>query len=61
MLTLPRKISNNLTLCLKELEKEQTEYKVSKIKGIINNRAEIETRKTIFKRLTKLRVGSLKR
>lgn len=39
MLTLPGKTSNILTLCL-ELEKK-TEPKVSKIKGIIINRAEI--------------------
>lgn len=56
MLTLPGKTSNILTLCL-ELEKK-TEPKVSKIKGIIINRAEIsdkEKKKTPnFKRLIKL-------
>ena len=48
-----RKISNNLTLHLKELEKEeQTKPKVSRRKGIIKFRAEIneiETKKTIAK------------
>ena len=46
-----RKISNNLTLHLKELEKEeQTKPKVSRRKEIIKIRAEIneiETKKTI--------------
>ena len=44
---------NNLTLCLKELEKEeQTKPKVSRRKEVIKNRAEInevETKKTIAK------------
>ena len=43
---------NNLTLHLKELEKEQTKPKVSRIKKIIKIRAEIneiETKKTIAK------------
>ena len=47
-----RKISNNLTLQLKELEKEQTKPKVSRRKEIIKIRAEIneiETKKTIAK------------
>ena len=48
-----RKISNNLTLHLKELEKEeQTKPKVSRRKEIIKIRAEIneiETKKTIAK------------
>ena len=45
-----RKISNNLTLHLKQLEKEeQTESKVSKRKDIIIMRAEIETKKTTEK------------
>ena len=49
--TLPketRKISNNLTLHLKELEKEQTKPKVSRRKEIIKIRVainEIETKK----------------
>ena len=46
-----RKISNNLNLHLKQLEKEkQTKSKVSRRKDIINIRAEInevETKKTI--------------
>lgn len=42
MFTLAWKISNNLTLCLKELEiVEQTDPKCSKMKEIIYNRAEI--------------------
>ena len=48
-----RKISNNLTLCLKQLEKEeQRKPKVSRRKEIIKIRAEIneiETKKTITK------------
>ena len=48
-----RKISNNLTLHLKELEKEeQTKHKVCRRKEIINIRVEIneiETKKTIAK------------
>ena len=47
-----RKISNNLTLYLKQLEKEQTKPKVSRRKEIINIRAEInqtEMKKTIEK------------
>ena len=48
-----RKISNNLTLRLKQLEKEeQTKPKVSRRKEIIKIRAEIneiETKKTIAK------------
>ena len=48
-----RKISNNLTLYLKELEKEeQTKPKISRRKEIIKIRAEIneiETEKTIAK------------
>ena len=48
-----RKISNNLTLHLKELEKEElTKPKVSKRKEIIKIRAEIneiETKKTVAK------------
>ena len=48
-----RKNSNNLTLCLKQLEKEeQTKLKVSRRKEIIKSRAEIneiETNKTIEK------------
>ena len=40
---------NNLTLHLKELEKEQTKPKVSRRKEIIKIRAEIETKKTIAK------------
>ena len=55
MLALPGKTSNNPAVCL-ELEKKQTEPEVSKIKGIINNIAEISDidKKTNFKRLTKL-------
>ena len=55
MLALPGKTSNNPTVCL-QLEKKQTEPKVSKIKGIINNIAKISDldKKTNFKRLTKL-------
>ena len=47
-----RKISNNLTLHLKELGKEQTKPKESRRKEIIKIRAEIneiETKKTIAK------------
>ena len=47
-----RKISNNLTLHLKELQKEKTKPKVSRRKDIIKIRAEIneiETKKTIAK------------
>ena len=43
---------NNLTLHLKELEKEQTKHKVSRRKEIIKRRAEIneiETKKTVAK------------
>ena len=41
MLALPGKTLNILTLCLELEKKKKTEPKVSKIKGIINNRAEI--------------------
>ena len=55
---------NNLTLHLKELEKEeQTKPKVSRRKEIINIRAEIneiETKKTV-QRSIKLKAGSLRR
>ena len=47
-----RKISNNLTLHLKEVEKEQAKSKISRRKEIIKIRAEIneiETKKTIAK------------
>ena len=44
-----RKISNNLTLHLKQLEKEQTKPKVSRRKEIINIRAEIN--KTVMKKV----------
>ena len=47
-----RKISNNLTLHLKQLEKEQRKPKVSRKKEIIKIRAEkneTETKKTIAK------------
>ena len=47
-----RKISNNLTLHLKELEREETKPKGSRRKEIINIRAEIneiETKKTTAK------------
>jgi len=36
-----RKNSNNLNLCLKELEKEQTKSKVSRGKEVIQSRIEI--------------------
>ena len=56
---------NNLTLHLKELEKEeQTKPKVSRRKEIIEIRAEIneiETKKTKAKRSIKLKAGSLRR
>ena len=55
---------NNLTLHLKELEKEeQTKPKVSRRKEIIKIRVEIneiETKKTIAK-IIKLKAGSLRR
>ena len=55
---------NNITLHLKELEKEeQTKSKVSRRKEIIKIRAEIneiETKKTI-ERSIKLKAGSLRR
>ena len=55
---------NNLTLHLKELEKEeQTKPKVSRRKEIIKIREEIneiETKKTIAK-IKKLKAGSLRR
>ena len=55
---------NNLTLHLKELEKEeQTKPKVSRRKEIIKIRAEIyeiETRKTIAK-INKTKAGALRR
>lgn len=58
-----RTISNNLTLCLKELEKEgQIKAKVSRRKEIIRMRAEINgnrNRKIIGS--MKLRAVSLKR
>ena len=51
------RISNNLTLHLKELEKEeQTKPKVSRRKEIIKIRAEIETKK----KKTKPQKGSVK-
>ena len=54
---------NNLTLHLKELEKEeQTKLKVSRRKEIVKIRTEInETDTKKYKTITKLRVGSLKR
>ena len=56
---------NNLTLHLKELEKEeQTKPKVSRKKEIIKNRAEIneiETKKTIAKTIKLKAAGSLRR
>ena len=59
-----RKISDNLTLHLKQLEKEdKTKPKVSRRKKIINIRAEIneiQTKKTI-QRSMKPKAGSLKR
>ena len=57
-----RKISNNLTLHLKKLEKEQLKPKVSRRKEVIKIRAkpnEIETKKTV--ETMKLKAGSLKR
>ena len=53
---------NNLTLHLKQLEKEQTKSKVSRRKEIIKTRAEtneIEMKKTIEK-INELKAGSLK-
>ena len=44
-----RKISNNPTLYLKQLEKEQAKSKVSRRKEITKIRAEIEMKKTIDK------------
>lgn len=59
-----RKISNNLTLSLKELEKEQTKPKVTKRGALIKIRAEInemETKWTIEnEEKLKLRLGFLK-
>ena len=59
-----RKISDNLTLHLKQLEKEdKTKPKVSRRKKIINIRAEIneiQTKKTI-QRSMKPKAGSLRR
>ena len=60
----PRKKSNNLTLHLKQLEKEEKEKnpKVSRRKEILKLRAEIhvkETKETIAK-LTKPKAGSLR-
>ena len=56
--------TNNLTLYLKHLEKEeQTKPRISRRKEIIKNRAEInniETKKTIAK-INVAKVGSLKR
>ena len=57
------KISNKLTLHLKQLEKEQTKSRVSRGKEIIKIRAEIneiEMEKAI-KKIMKLKAGSLKR
>ena len=54
---------NNLTLHLKDLEKEQTKPKVSRRREIIKIRAEIneiETKKTIAK-IIKLKAGSWRR
>ena len=60
-----RKISNNLNLHLKQLEKEeQTKPKGSRRKEIIKIRTEIneiEVRKIIPKKSMKLKDGSLKR
>ena len=53
---------NNLSLHLKELDKEQTKAKVSRRKDIIKIRAEInklETKKKEKKRSMKLTAGSL--
>ena len=44
-----RKMSNNLTLYLKQLEKEQAKSKVSRRKNITKIRAEIQTKKTTEK------------
>ena len=55
--------TNNLTLQIKQLEKEQTKPKVSRRKEIIKVRAEIneiETNKTIEK-INEIKAGSLKR
>ena len=55
--------TNNLTLQIKQLEKEQTKHKVSRRKEIIKVRAEIneiETNKTIEK-INEIKAGSLKR
>ena len=61
-----RKISNNLKLHLKELEKEEPTppHTVTKRKEIIKIRAEIneiDTKKAIEKKSMKLRAGSLKK
>ena len=55
---------SNLTHYLKELEKEQTQPKVSRKKENINSREEInkiETEETIEKKSIKARAGPLKR
>ena len=55
---------NNLTLHLKQLEREQTRPKVSRRKEIIKIIAEIneiEMKKTTEKKSMKLKAGSLKR
>ena len=52
---------NNLTLHLKQLEKEEMKNpRVSRRKEILKIRAEINTKETIMKS-TKLKVGSLRR
>ena len=55
---------SNLTHYLKELEKEQTQPKVSRKKENVNSREEInkiETEETIEKKSIKARAGPLKR
>ena len=58
-----RKKSNNLTLHLKQLGKEEVKNpRVSRRKGILKNRAEINTKETkeIIAKSTKPKPGSLK-
>ena len=59
-----RKISNNLTLHINELEKVRTKPKVSRRKDKIRaeiNDTETKKKNRKIKRSIKLRVGSLKR
>ena len=50
---------NNLTLHLKQLEKEEAKLKVTRRKEIIKTRAETETKK--IDKIMKLKAGSWKR